>query len=143
VDRSKATLLVKVKFEETDERVLPDMSARIAFLSRPLAPDERKPVPAVRPEAIVRRDGRDMVFVVQPDDRVAEAASKVEAGKVADGRPAKVAEITRGRTVVMPVTVLGKVGDLVQVGGLAPGTRVVINPPASLAADRVVAPAKK
>jgi RND family efflux transporter MFP subunit len=143
VDRSKATLLVKVKFEETDERVLPDMSARIAFLSRPLAPDERKPVPAVRPEAIVQRDGKDMVFVVRPDDRVAEAASRVEAGKAADGRPAKAVEITRGRTMVMPVTVVGKVGDLVQVGGLAPGTRVVISPPGNLAADRVVAPAKK
>jgi hypothetical protein len=123
--------------------VLPDMSARIAFLSRPLAPDERKPVPAVRPEAIVQRDGKDMVFVVRPDDRVAEAASRVEAGKAADGRPAKAVEITRGRTMVMSVTVVGKVGDLVQVGGVAPGTRVVISPPGNLAADRVVAPAKK
>ena len=34
VDRSKATLLVKVRFDETDARVLPDMSAKIAFLSR-------------------------------------------------------------------------------------------------------------
>ncbi len=35
VDRAKATLLVKVKFVERDPRVLPDMSAKIAFLSRP------------------------------------------------------------------------------------------------------------
>ena len=34
VDRSKATLLVKVKFVEPDARVLPDMSAKIGFLSR-------------------------------------------------------------------------------------------------------------
>jgi HlyD family secretion protein len=58
VDRSKATLLVKVRFDEIDPRVLPDMSAKIAFLSRKLAADERQPVPALRPEAIVRADGR-------------------------------------------------------------------------------------
>ena len=49
---SKATLLVKVAFVERDARVLPDMSAKIGFLSRSLAADERKPVPAVRPDAI-------------------------------------------------------------------------------------------
>jgi RND family efflux transporter MFP subunit len=139
VDRSKATLLVKVKFDETDERVLPDMSARIAFLSRPLAANERKPVPAVRPEAIVQRDGKDQVFVVQPNDE-----KNGKAGQAVEGKGAgKIAEITRGRTVLTSVTVVGKVGDLVQVNGVAPGTRVVINPPADLAADRIVAPAKK
>jgi len=142
VDRSKATLLVKVRFDETDARVLPDMSARIAFLSRPLAATERRPVPAVRPEAIVQRDGKDVVVVVRADgDAVkGEAAGADAAGKGTPGRPA---EITRGRTAPTPVKVLGRVGDLVQVDGVAPGMRVVINPPANLAADRVVAPAKK
>jgi RND family efflux transporter MFP subunit len=139
VDRSKATLLVKVKFDETDARVLPDMSARIAFLSRPLAATERKPVPALRPEAIVQRDGKDQVFVVLPDS---DAASKTVAPEPA-GKGGKLAEITRGRTQLVAVKVVGKVGDLVHIEGLAPGTRVVINPPAQLAADRAVAPAKK
>jgi RND family efflux transporter MFP subunit len=150
VDRSKATLLVKVKFDETDARVLPDMSARIAFLSRPLAAGERKPVPAVRPEAIVQRDGKDMVIVVRPEvDPSGSEASKADgAGKGAqakaiDGRGGKITEITRGRTVPTPVKVVGKVGDLVQIDGVAPGARVVINPPADLGADRAVAPAKK
>jgi len=145
VDRSKATLLVKVKFDETDDRVLPDMSARIAFLSRPLAAGERKPVPAVRPEAIVQREGKDMVIVVRPDGEApkADAAAKSEPGKGGDARPAKLAEIVRGRAVPTPVKVVGKVGDLMQVDGVAPGTRVVISPPANLAADRMVAPAKK
>jgi HlyD family secretion protein len=138
VDRSKATLLVKVKFDETDARVLPDMSARIAFLSRPLAATERKPVPALRPEAIVQRDGKDQVFVVLPDANAAPKGAPEPAGK-----GGKLAEITRGRTQLAPVKVVGKVGDLVHVEGLAPGTRVVVNPPAQLAADRTVAPAKK
>jgi HlyD family secretion protein len=145
VDRSKATLLVKVKFVEADARVLPDMSARIAFLSRPLAAGERKPVPAVRPEAIVQRDGKDMVIVVRPEGDVAkaDAAGKGAEAKAGDGRPAKIAEIARGRTVPTPVKVVGKVGDLVQIEGLAPGTRVVISPPADLGADRAVAPVQK
>ncbi len=150
VDRSKATLLVKVKFEETDQRVLPDMSARVAFLSRPLGADERASVPAVRPEAIVQRDGRDLVFVVQPEngaangvaDVPAAASTAAPAAGVAKGG-ARIAEITRGRVQPTPVQVRGKVGDLVQVSGVAPGTRVVINPPASLAADHLVAPVKK
>ena len=33
-DRSKATVLTKVKFLEKDERVLPEMSAKVAFLTR-------------------------------------------------------------------------------------------------------------
>jgi RND family efflux transporter MFP subunit len=118
VDRSKATLLVKVKFVEHDPRVLPDMSAKIAFLARALAPEERKPVPALRPDAIVKRDGADVVFVV---DGVGAAGA------------------------VKPVTVKTgeKVGDLVRVEGVAPGTRVVANPPERLATGSRVEAAKK
>lgn len=115
VDRSKATLLVKVKFVEHDPRVLPDMSAKIAFLSRALKPEERKPVPALRPDAVVKRDGADVVFVV-------EAAGAVKP---------------------VPVKTGDKVGDLVRVEGVAPGTRVVANPPERLAAGSRVEAAKK
>lgn len=34
-DRSKATVMVKVRFLESDTRILPEMSAKVAFLSRP------------------------------------------------------------------------------------------------------------
>lgn len=114
VDRSKATLLVKVKFVERDPRVLPDMSAKVAFLSRPLTAAERKPVPALRPDAIVKRDGTDVVFVV-------------DAGTV---KP-------------VPVKPGDKVGDLVRVDGLSPGTRVVAAPSERLAAGARVEAAKK
>ena len=134
VDRSKATLLVKVSFGETDDRVLPDMSAKIAFLSRPLAADERKPVPALRPEAIVEHEGKDVVFVVRPD----------AAGKSAGDRgAAEKKEAGGGRAVRTVVTTGARVGDLVRVEGLAPGTPVVINPPPALADGAAVAPAKK
>ncbi|GIL03634.1 MAG: hemolysin secretion protein D [Betaproteobacteria bacterium] len=131
VDRSKATLLVKVRFDETDPRVLPDMSAKIAFLSRKLAPAERKPVPAVRPEAIVRRDGKDFVYVVAGE---ADPAKGGDARKTTD----------KGAAVKLtPVEVGGKVGDLVRVDALAPGTRVVIAPPERLADGQAVTALKK
>jgi RND family efflux transporter MFP subunit len=136
VDRSKATLLVKVKFDETDARVLPDMSARIAFLSRPLASGERKPVTALRPEAVVKRDGKDVVFVVQ-------AAEAGAAGTAGPARDAKKAAAAGGRAVLTPVTLEGKVGELLRVTNLPAGTRVVIDPPAALEDGRVVAVLKK
>jgi len=130
VDRSKATLLVKVRFDETDPRALPDMSAKIAFLSRKLGADERKPVPALRPEAIVKVDGQDTVFVVEP---VAGASSKQGADRAAAG----------GRVSRTPIKSGERIGDLVRIDGLAPGTRVVVNPPANLADGAQVAAAKR
>ena len=122
VDRSKATLLVKVKFDETDARVLPDMSAKIAFLSRALEAGERKPVPALRPEAVVTQDGREVVYVV-----AAGQGDGKDGGKVT-------------RTAVKMGNALG---DLRRIEGLAPGTQVVIAPPKDLADGAVVTPAKK
>jgi HlyD family secretion protein len=142
VDRSKATLLVKIRFDETDSRVLPDMSARVAFLSRKLEANERKPVPAVRPEAVVKRDGKDVVFVVQvtgAGTAVTDSAGKVDADKDAK----KALAPSGGRATITPVTLGGKVGDLVRVDALAAGTRVVINPPEKLADGRAVASTKK
>jgi RND family efflux transporter MFP subunit len=100
VDRSKATLLVKVAFREKDPRVLPDMSAKVAFLSREPRPDERQPVTAMRPEALAKRNGRNVAFVL-------------DAGNVAH-------EVAVGDAP--------KVGDLVQVSGVKPGDKVVLSP---------------
>jgi RND family efflux transporter MFP subunit len=115
VDRSKATLLVKVKFIERDPRVLPDMSAKIAFLTRAPKPEERRPVPALRADAIAKRDGVEVVFVVDADN-------------VAKAVPVKQGE---------------KVGDLVRVDGIAAGTRVVANPPERLVGGARVEALKK
>lgn len=70
-DRSKATVLVKVRFLEKDARVLPEMSAKVAFLERAVAKEEQRPRTAVNPAAIVKRNGRQVVFLVR-DGRVAE-----------------------------------------------------------------------
>ncbi|GAB3445458.1 efflux RND transporter periplasmic adaptor subunit [Massilia solisilvae] len=114
VDRSKATLLVKLRFVHLDPRVLPDMSARVAFLSRALRPSEKQPLPAVPPAAIVQRGGRAVVFVL--------VGGKAHERAVAAGR---------------------KLGDLMVVDGLAPGQKVVLNPPERLADGMPVEQAKK
>lgn len=68
VDRQKGTLRVEVRIGKPDERLLPDMSARVTFLAAP-ASGERSaaPVPAVLvPAAALRRDpqGDNFVWVV-------------------------------------------------------------------------------
>ncbi|MRR09322.1 efflux RND transporter periplasmic adaptor subunit, partial [bacterium] len=103
-DRSKATVLVKVRFLDSDPRILPEMSAKVAFLSRPVGEGERKPVIAISPAAVAARKGRKLVFLVE-DDRVRE--TQVQLGD--------------------------RLGELVRVtGGLKAGDRVVVRPPDKL-----------
>ena len=114
VDRSKATVLVKVRFVDRDARVLPDMSAKVAFLERAPTADEKRPVPAVQARAVVERDGRKQVFAIR------------------DGRAQRI-EVTTGR----------KLGELVEVRGVAAGERVVLDPGEAMRDGVAVTVAKK
>jgi HlyD family secretion protein len=115
VDRSKATVLVKIEFIEKDKRVLPDMSAKVAFLSRALQPEERKAVTAMQAAAITKRDGKDVVFVIDEKNIVKMTA----------------------------VTVGDKIGDLVRVTGVTPGNKVVLKPTEKLKDGAQIAVLKK
>jgi len=64
-DRTKASVLVKVAFKEMDPRILPEMSAKVAFLSREMRPEEEKPLKAVPASAVVSRGEQSAVFVVE------------------------------------------------------------------------------
>ena len=99
VDRAKATVLVKVAFVERDPRTLPDMSAKAAFLKQRPPEADRKPVAAVRKDAVVERDGKSSVFVY-------------------DGKAVKVVHVSKGRDL----------GDSVEISGLKSGDRVVLKP---------------
>jgi RND family efflux transporter MFP subunit len=100
VDRSKATVLVKVRFLDKDPRMLPDMSAKVSFLSRELTPEELQPRLAVNQAALVSRDGKNIVYLIQ-DNKVRESA----------------------------ISTAGKLGDMQEVTtGLKPGDRLVLNP---------------
>ncbi len=56
-DRSKATVKVRVAFKQKDERVLPEMGARVSFLSSPEAPAAGG-APATAAQAVLVPDGR-------------------------------------------------------------------------------------
>ena len=103
-DRAKATVLTKVKFLEADDRILPEMSAKVAFLSRPLESGERRARLALPRAAVVSRDGRAFAFLL-------------------DGNQVKLAPLYLGP----------EMGDLVEITkGLKEGDRVVLKPPPSL-----------
>jgi HlyD family secretion protein len=103
-DRTKATVLTKVKFLDTDGRILPEMSAKVAFLSQTLDPAARQPRLIIPKGALLTREGRAYSFLV-----------------------------TGNRVKLVPVTLGLTMNDLVEVaGGLKEGDRVVLNPPASL-----------
>lgn len=87
VDRSKATVKFKIQFDEHDKRVLPDMSAKLAFLSRALRPDERQPRLAVHADAIRENGGDNTVFVVE--NGIAHARKLTLGEKLGDLREVK------------------------------------------------------
>ena len=72
-DRAKATVLVKIKFREYDQRVLPEMSAKISFLAAGSSATaaESKVLLTVPAAAVTSRDGRQVVFQIK-DDRALE-----------------------------------------------------------------------
>lgn len=71
-DRTKASVMVKVRFVETDSRVLPEMSAKVAFLQREATSDEASARTVVKPASIVTRGDRKLVYLVR-DNRAVEA----------------------------------------------------------------------
>ncbi len=83
-DRSKATVMVKVSFDEIDNRVLPEMSAKISFLpaGEMAEPVSTKTVLTVPAAAIVTRNGAKVVFVAK-QGRV--SARTIETGKTYGG----------------------------------------------------------
>src|SRR5690606_29610538 len=66
VDRAKATVTVKVEFVDATDRVLPDMSARVSFLTKELEADQmQEPAKVVVPAtALTERSGAKVVFVL-------------------------------------------------------------------------------
>jgi RND family efflux transporter MFP subunit len=107
-DRQKATVLVRIGFDQLDPRILPDMGVKVTFLrsddALPTATTQAQPVTLV-PKAAVRADGdQSYAFVV--------------AGDTAERRAIRTGGIDGDRLEV--------------VAGLRPGEIVVVAPPAEL-----------
>jgi HlyD family secretion protein len=100
VDRAKATVMTKVRFEAIDPRVLPEMSAKVSFLSQVVTPEQQKPMTAVNAEALAPRDGKTVVVLVRDS-----------------------------KAVVVPVTPGNKIGDLTAItGDVKTGEKAVLKP---------------
>jgi HlyD family secretion protein len=67
VNRSKATVVVKVKFVDADHGAMPDMAARVSFLSGQLDEKAVKEPPklVVPGAAVAERNGNKVVFAVE------------------------------------------------------------------------------
>ena len=100
-DRQKATVRVRIGFEELDPRILPDMGIKVSFLSERAAPATAT-APRARllvPKAAVRSDsGARVVFVVR-DERAERRAVSVGAE---DGDQIEIVSgLTAGEKVVV------------------------------------------
>ena len=115
VDRAKATVMTKVQFDAIDPRILPEMSAKVSFLSQDVTADQQKALLAVNPDALAVREAGDVLFVIR------------------DGKAAEVR--------VVPGT---KLGDLVAITGeVHAGDKAVLKPGADLKAGTPVKVAQK
>jgi RND family efflux transporter MFP subunit len=115
VDRAKATVMTKVHFDAIDQRVLPEMSAKVSFLSQPITAEQQMPLTAVHPDALVQRDGKTVLFIVRGD---------------------KAAEV--------PVTPGSRIGDLTAIAGDAKsGEKAVLHPAPELKAGALIKAAAK
>ena len=82
VDRAKATVMTKIRFEKLDPRILPEMSAKVTILSQAVTDADQKPLLAINPKAVIERDGKKLVFRIK-DDSV-EAISVTLGRKIGD-----------------------------------------------------------
>jgi HlyD family secretion protein len=114
VDRAKATVMTKIQFDRLEPRILPQMSAKVSFLSQAVDEADQQPVLAVNPAALAERDGGTLVFRVRGDTLEA-----------------------------VPVEARRKLGDVREIAGaLVSGDRVVLSPGDKLAAGARVVVAK-
>jgi RND family efflux transporter MFP subunit len=71
-DRAKATVMVKVGFESYDSKVLPEMSAKVLFLTKAadVAALSAKPMLTVPLTAVATRGGKKVVYAVHENQAV-------------------------------------------------------------------------
>ncbi|GJQ49741.1 acriflavin resistance protein [Candidatus Kuenenia stuttgartiensis] len=74
-DRTKASILVKVAFADKDSRIMPEMSAKVAFLKRHATDDERKPIKAIPVTAVRTMMGKNVVYTVENNRLVEKVIS--------------------------------------------------------------------
>ncbi len=70
-DRTRASIMVKIAFNRLRPAILPEMSAKVAFLSHAVQESEKEPVTAAPDTAVVRHDGQSWVYKIAGNRAVA------------------------------------------------------------------------
>lgn len=105
VNRASATVTTQIRFLAPVTQALPDMSARVTFLSQPIPPEAQKSVLAVDPLAVQRRGTVTQVFRVT----------------------------AQGLVEAIPVQTRDPIGDLLPIEGVVnAGDTLVLSPPPDL-----------
>ena len=114
-DRTRASVLVKVKFLDKDSRTLPEMSAKVAFLERPLNTEELKPHTGVNASSIVTRGSNKYVFLIKEN-----------------------------KAIETPVTTGKQSGEMTEIlEGIKPGDKIVLDPAGRTKNNTRIKPAEK
>ena len=101
-NRTKATVEVRVVFEERDERLRPEMGVRVVFVDD--AEAAKKPTAAGEPalvipqDAVVKIEGVDHVFVLERD---VARARRVVLGDAKSGKVVVSTGLVEGETIVL------------------------------------------
>ncbi len=112
-DRQKATVRVRIGFEQLDPRILPDMGVKVSFLNeRPASEAAARPRLTVPKAAIRSADGKSIVFVMH-DDRVERRA--VSVGSTIGDSTEVLSGVSAGDRVVVDAPQTLKDGDKVKV----------------------------
>ena len=100
-DRSKATVLTKVRFNKRDDRVLPEMSAKVAFLERTLKDDELEPFLGI-PITAVREIGNQRLVCRINNNRV--HLVPIQAGRTWGEALEVISGVKQGDLIVLQAT---------------------------------------
>ena len=113
-DRQKATVKVRIGFEQLEPRILPDMGVKVSFLSEKPASAAAAARPRLTlPKAAIRSaDGKTIVFVMH-DDRVERRA--VSVGSTIGDSTEVLSGVSAGDRVVVDAPQTLKDGDKVKV----------------------------
>ena len=96
-DRQKATVKVRIAFDQKDTRILPDMGVKVSFITNEPAAASSTVVEI--PKAAVRRDGEQDIVFVAKDDKAERRAVKVLS---AEGDNARLASgVAEGESVIV------------------------------------------
>ncbi len=101
-DRGKGTVQIKIRFNEIDERVLPEMGAKVNFLRQNIANEVQEPAKILIPtSSILTVNGKKTVFILGAGSKASEQIIKTGA-------------------------IFGEFTEVKQ--GLSPGTSLIISP---------------